>query len=755
MLIQPKAVTSVVCVIGLIALGVGVASRSDPPPQPEPDAGQPHPVYQPRQPVETSGVADVYNSIPPWAPDASLGDYASAYKNAIPRGLAFLDEWAEITGARPVETVLLQKACLFHAKGDPVSAYKTLENLEARIKGTDLEAKWQYTVVYCKGVTALRMGENDNCVLCRGESSCIFPISPAAVHTNPAGSRLAIKHFTEYLQQFPEDLEVKWLLNLAHMTLGEYPARVDPRYRLNLDACTKSECDIGQFSDVSHLVGVNRFNQSGGAIMEDFDNDGLLDIVVTDWSPSGPMAFYRNKGDGTFEDRTEAAGLDKQTGGLYCVQTDYNNDGYMDIFVPRGAWLPPHLAQRPSLLRNNGNGTFTDVTREAGLLTPVNSHSATWADYDNDGFLDLFVCCQHQPCRLYHNKGDGTFEEVAGRAGLPSDPTHCLGATWIDYDSDGYPDLFMNAAAGPQLYHNNRNGTFTNVTKEMGIDGPTNGFPCWAFDFDNDGHLDIFALKARATLEEVIDGLMGRPRNQPVSRLYRNLGGNRFQDVAKEMGVDQAYAPMGCNFGDLTNDGFLDFYLGTGGPPLSTLVPNRLFKNMSGKRFAEVTASSRTGHLQKGHGVACGDWRRCGYADIFIQLGGAVEGDRYHNVLFQNPGRGNNWLNVKLIGAQTPHGSGRKTNRAAIGARIKVVTAGENPLTVYRWVSSGSSFGANPLEQAIGLGKADRIAMLEVYWPTSGTTQTFRDLPVDQFIEVTEFASDYRKRSFKPISVPK
>ena len=542
---------------------------------------------------------------------------------------------------------------------------------------------------------------------------------------------------------------MKWLLNLAHMTLGEYPDKVDPRYRLSFDAFCKSEFDIGQFRDISQRVGLHRTNQSGGAIMEDFDNDGLLDLVVTSWAPNEPMAFYRNKGDGTFEDRTEAAGLSKQMGGLYCVQTDYNNDGFMDIFIPRGSWLPAHLAQRPSLLRNNGNGTFTDVTAEAGLLTPTDSTSATWADYDNDGFLDLFLCSRHHPSLLYHNKGNGTFEEVSARAGL-ADLTGVLGATWIDYDNDSYPDLFVNIdrANGfgtARLFHNNGNGTFTEVTEAMGIDGPRNGFSCWAFDFDNDGWLDIFATSRSRTLFDVVRGMMDLPQTQPTAKLYRNLGGKKFQDVTIEMGLDKCYAPMGSNFGDLTNDGYLDFYLGTGDPQLSMLVPNRLFKNVGGKRFAEITASSRTGHLQKGHAVAIGDWDRNGTADIFIQLGGAVQGDRYHNVLFQNPGQGNNWLNVKLIG--------KRTNRAAIGARIKVVTAGPKPLTVHRHVSSGSSFGANPLEQHIGLGKADRVALLEIYWPTSGTRQIFRDVPVNQGVVITEFATDYEKRTWKPIAL--
>src|SRR5262249_47606372 len=223
-----------------------------------------------------------------------------------------------------------------------------------------------------------------------GECSCIIPIAPAAVHTNPLGSRLAIKHFTEYLRQFPDDLEVRWLLNVAHMTLGEHPHQVEAPFLIPLDRFFHSEFDIGRFRDIGPLVGVNRLNQAGGAIMEDFDNDGRLDIVTTTWDPTGPMAFYRNKGDGTFEDRTEAAGLAKQLGGLNCVQTDYNNDGHVDIFIPRGAWQK--YPMRPSLLRNNGDGTFTDVTREAGLLEAVNSSAAVWADYDNDGFLDLFLC---------------------------------------------------------------------------------------------------------------------------------------------------------------------------------------------------------------------------------------------------------------------------------------------------------------------------------------------------------------------------
>lgn len=643
---------------------------------------------------------------------------------------------------------LIQKVTLLNYEGEPAQAYETLEELRKIIQSDQaLAAQLLYSIIYYQGVTALRRGETENCVLCRGESSCILPISPAAVHINPLGSRLAIHHFIEYLTRFPDDLEVQWLLNVAHMTLGEYPDKVDSRYRISLDLFNQTQYGIGKFRDVGHLVGINRFNQAGGAIMDDFDNDGLLDLVFTSWDACLPMVYYRNKGDGTFEDLTELAGLLPQLGGINCVQTDYNNDGLLDIFIARGGWMQSPM--RPSLLRNNGNGTFTDVTAEAGLLDPVNSISAIWADYDNDGFLDLFICCERQYNRLYRNRGDGTFEEVASRAGVAGKINDCAkGAAWMDFDNDGYQDLFVNNLNGTAtLYRNNRNGTFTNVTVEMGINGPQGGFACWVWDYDNDGWPDIFATCYDRTVEDVVLGMIGKPHKLGTGRLYRNMGGKGFQDVTKEAGLDMVFATMGCNFGDFNNDGFLDFYLGTGDPQLSTLIPNRMFRNLDGKRFVEITGSSGTGHLQKGHGVACGDWDRDGNVDIAVEFGGATPGDRYHNVLFQNPGQGNNSITVKLIG--------EKTNRAAIGARIKVLTAGDHPQTIYRYVTSGSSFGANPLEQTIGLGKADRIASLEIDWPTSHTTQTFRDVAVNQFIEITEFATEYRKKAIKRIALPK
>ena len=497
------------------------------------------------------------------------------------RAIAQLDESLTDPHIRDDERVSfhLLKSVFLNSEGDSERSYEEIARARALMGSNDaLAAANLYNVIFLQGVVAIRRGENDNCILCRGESSCILPIAKSAIHTRPAGSRLAIGHFTEYLDRFPRDLEARWLLNIAHMTLGEYPGRVDPRYLVSLDRFRANEFDLGKFRDIGHLVGVNRLNQSGGAVMEDFDGDGRLDLAVTSFDATTPMAFYRNKGDGTFEERTESAGLAGQYGGLVCYQTDYNNDGRMDLFVARGAWFK--LPIRPSLLRNNGDGTFTDVTREAGLIESVNSNAACWADYDNDGWLDLFIACERQANRLYRNRGDGTFEEVATPAGVAEDgDKFAKGATWIDYDNDDYPDLFVNHYLAPStLYHNNRNGTFTDVTIPMGIVGPAHGFSCWAWDYDNDGWLDLFATSYDRTLKDVVKGLIGESSGLEPGRLYRNDRGRRFEDRAAEAGLDSVYAAMGSNFADLDNDGYLDFYLGTGDPDIATLVPNRMFR---------------------------------------------------------------------------------------------------------------------------------------------------------------------------------
>lgn len=731
-----------VLVVGAVVLLWNKQFGEDAPPPKKAD-------YKPRVYLDTSGFGPLTRRIQTWRDPTSLEDVRSAFDQFGSRELFAVEKRLAEPNLTPRERLEshFYKTQMYLYDGDAKHGYETL--LQARdylTANPQLEEEFLYTVIFLQGVASLRRGENENCIECRGEGACLFPISASAVHLKKDGSRLAIKHFTEYLEQFPDDLGVKWLLNLAYMTLGEHPQQVPEQYRLSFDRYGH-DADIGKFKDIGHLLGVNRFNQAGGVVMDDFDGDGLLDLVMTTFDPLEKMLFFRNKGDGTFEERNNIAD-GKQYGGLNLVHGDYNNDGYLDIYIPRGAWLSRGI--RPSLLKNNGDGRFTDVTQEAGLMDAFNSLCATFADYNNDGHLDLFVCNEVGNNRLYRNRGDSTFEEVACAAGVEGNSQNCKGATWFDYDNDGYPDLFLNYLnSGPQLFHNERNGKFTNVTARMGITGPEVGFSCWSFDYDNDGWIDIFSTCYQRNLDEIISGIVhpNKTTRMGTTKLFRNMQGKEFKDVSEQTGVNKVFATMGSNFADFDNDGYLDFYLATGEPPYSTLIPNRMFKNMGGKHFAEITSSARTGNLQKGHGVACGDWDRDGNIDLFAMLGGASPGDRFHNAMFQNPGQGNNWLNVKLVG--------QKSNRSALGARIKVVTKGSPTQTIQRHVNTGSSFGNNPLEQQFGLSKATEVATLEVHWPTSGTTQTFHNLAVNQAIEITEGVDQFRVLPRKRVPLPK
>ena len=592
------------------------------------------------------------------------------------------------------------------------------------------------------GTSYLHLSEMENNVYHGSRDLDIFPpLNPQASYEKKNESKLAIEYYKKYLELRPGDLEVRWLLNLAYMTLGEYPDGVPAAYLIP-EADFKSKQSIGRFKDVAPAVGLNVLRDAGGLIVDDFDNDGLLDVVVSSQNVCDPIHFFHNNGDGTFSDRTKQAGLENQLGALNIIQADYNNDGCMDILMLRGGWEFP---QRKSLLRNNCDGTFTDVTEASGLMASVTAtQAAAWADIDNDGYLDLFIANENSPAQLFHNKGDGTFEEI-GHAAHIDQTAFSKGVVSADYDGDGFSDFYVTNQIGVNfLYHNNGNLTFTEVGREAGVQAPTFSFAAWFFDYDNDGWPDLFVNSFMTSMDETLKTYVGGAHNEETLKLYRNKHDGTFEDVTAKVGLDKVFMPMGSNFGDIDNDGYLDIYLGSGNPSQTALLPHVLLRNNDGKSFVDITQSSGTGELHKGHGIAFADLSRRGVEDIVAEIGGAIPADSHAMRVFANPGTTNDWVNVRLVGV--------KTNREAFGAQIQVTVQDGNqpPRSIYRTVGQSSSFGANPMEQHIGLGPNAGIVTLDIWWPTSNTRQHFANITKNQFIEIKEFATSYTPLQRKP-----
>ena len=591
------------------------------------------------------------------------------------------------------------------------------------------------------GIAYLHRSEMANNLYRKPGDRCLLPMMKSSRFSRPADSGKAVEYFLKYLAQKPDELEVKWLLNFAYMTLGEYPENVPKQYLIPPSAFESAEARP-RFRDVAPEAGLDTFSMAGGVIVDDFRNDGHLDIVKSSFDTCAPMQYFRNNGDGTFTDESAKTGVAEQLGGLNIVQTDYNNDGCLDILIMRGGWEP---RQHRSLLRNNCDGTFTDVTKSSGLSSfASSSQAAVWVDINNDGLLDLFVGNESSPAQLFLNLGDGKFKDISHSAGIDR-TAFSKGVTAADYDNDGWPDLFVSNLTGPNfLYHNNHDNTFTEVAESAGVMGPVRGFPTWFFDYDNDGWQDLFVASYFFSVDETARTYLGLSHNATTLKLYRNLGNGKFRDVTAEVALDKVFMPMGANFGDIDNDGFLDMYLGTGSPTYGSLGPNVLFRNQGGKSFVDVTTATATGDWHKGHGVAFADLTNRGVEDIIEEMGGATPGDAHAMRVFENPGNSNGWITLKLVGV--------KTNRAAIGARVKVTVEddGGAARSIYRTVNSGGSFGASPLQQHIGLGKNAKIKEIEVWWPTSGTRQHFPNIDKNQFLQITEFAEKAVRLVRKP-----
>ncbi|MGA2578207.1 MAG: CRTAC1 family protein [Bryobacteraceae bacterium] len=498
----------------------------------------------------------------------------------------------------------------------------------------------------------------------------------------------------------------------------------------------------------------------GGVAMLDYDGDGFADLFFVNGarldSPMPPGAapdksdskywnrLYHNNGDGTFTDVTEKAGLRGYSYGMGVAVGDYDNDGRPDLYVTNFG--------RNILYHNNGDGTFTDVTEKAGVAGGGWSSSALFVDYDRDGYLDLFVAryldwdfSKNMPCGapergqpaychpdvfksatylLYHNNGDGTFTDVSAKSGIAAAPGRGLGSAFNDYDLDGWPDIVVaNDAIAEQLFHNNRDGTFSEVGMTAGLaydeDGHAFSGMGVAFeDYDNDGWPDVF---------------IGDLANQKYA-LFHNVKG-AFQYVSGTTGVARVTMPhsgWGTGFIDYDNDGWKDLFVAQSHVMdnieyfqgnVRYLEPLMLLRNVQG-RFEDVSARSgepfRT--VQAARGAAFGDLDNDGQIDIVVSC---LDGKP---MLLHNQGSPNHWLTVNTVGTVS--------NRDGIGARLHLVS--ESGVSQYATVTTGGSyFSANDKRAHFGLGRDRSVRSLEIAWP-SGAVQTLHDLAVDRILTVRE-----------------
>ena len=512
-----------------------------------------------------------------------------------------------------------------------------------------------------------------------------------------------------------------------------------------------------------------------GVAFYDYDNDGWLDIFLVNGSrlegfPAGQAPsshLFKNNRDGTFTDVTAQAGLLHSGWGQGVCIGDYDNDGYEDLFVT--------YFGKNVLYHNNGNGTFTDVTEKAG----VGGNGKRWntgcafVDYDRDGHLDLFVANyidlnlatapvpESGPCLykgvmvacgppglnggkniLYRNNGNGTFTDVTEQAGiLDANGTYGLGVLTADFDNDGWPDIYVaNDSTASALYQNKRNGKFVDIAMEAGCalsaDGkPQAGMGISAADYDLDGNLDIVKTNFAGD----------------TPSLYHNIGGATFEDAtfAAGLGRHTQFLGWGCGFLDMDNDGWPDILICNGHvyPEVEQLkteagYPQQklLYKNQRNGHFDDVSMQAGPGITVPvaSRGCAFGDFDNDGDIDVVVNTV-----NDYPQLLRCDSASGHNWIKVRTIGT--------KSNRSGIGARLRCVTHPPDEAKPHQQIdevrSGGSYISQNDLRVHFGLGKADKVDLLEIRWP-SGIIDTLKDLKSNQLIYVQEGHGLLRSMSF-------
>ncbi len=622
------------------------------------------------------------------------------------------------------------------------------ESLRLLELGENIDQQALQHLLYQLAVACLRLGEDSNCVHCINGERCLFPISASGKHDDPDGSTQAVHYLQRALVITPDDLRSRWLLNIARMTLGDHPQGMEPDYLIPASPPGSAASPVGAYRNLAEPMGLDQPGWAGGVAVDDFDGDHDLDIFMSSWSTDGPLQWFRNDGDGTFSNQTAAAGLTGITGGLNLLHADFDNDNDLDLLVLRGAWLGEHGRHPNSLIENLGDGRFRDITIAAGLAEQnYPTQTAAWEDFDLDGDLDLFIGNENYFSQLFENDGNGQFHDIAIAAGadLIGFVKGCVAG---DFNADGYPDLYISRLLGNNsLLQNNGDFTFSDVAPQLDVTGPVNSFATWFWDLNNDGYLDLYAGSYDWGIQHIAADFLGLPPQAEPDCLYLGEAGGKFRLATKELNYPRVTQPMGANFGDIDNDGFLDFALGTGYVDYEGLMPNLLFHNQQGRGFADITVDSRTGHLQKGHAMAFADLDHDGDQDLIAVMGGWFAGDSFRRAMFANPGSDANSVSVRLRGVES--------NRYGIGSRVRATfVTGDTSRTIYRWMNTGGSFGSSPLRLHLGIAQATSIKELEVWWPASGTRTIYRDIAAGSHVEIEEGSRTLSVIELTPIELP-
>jgi hypothetical protein len=477
------------------------------------------------------------------------------------------------------------------------------------------------------------------------------------------------------------------------------------------------------FSRITNGAIVNDVGMFTGAVWGDFNNDGFLDLFVSNWG-GRTNVFYRNNGDGTFTKVTQGAPVQDADFHAVAAAADYDNDGYLDLLVPAGVEAP--TARHNMLYHNDGNGTFTSASGGGLTTIPGFFAGSAWADYDNDGFVDLFIENQGTSNSsggknlLFHNNGDGTFTRIT-KGAIVNDIGVGYGVLWADYDNDGFMDLLVINLVNNGtnfLYHNNRDGTFTRiltnaVATDQWIEGTSGA--AWG-DYDNDGLPDLFVTD----------------NNGVRNRLYHNNGNGSFTNVTSgPMLQPPTYkGANGCAWGDYDNDGYLDLFVGSIGGP------NGLYHNNGDGTFTQILSEPPVTDGNSGFitlSIAFADYDNDGFLDLFLTrftLDGFQNEGPSTSSLYHNNGNTNAWLEVKLVGTVA--------NRSAIGAKVRLrATIGGKTFWQLREISNGGGWNSQPLVAHFGMGDATNAETLRIQWP-SGTVQEFQNVAAKQILTITE-----------------